>query len=140
MVTLSLKSSIRLFISALQRTEAISDSFPLLAEKFQSARWQRFQNSHVKEEWITGSFLSVGFVCSPRCYVLYFSLTEQIQQPNLSFRPTGPALPRAGAEKRLFSVEMACFKISWGGWLLWLPERMLRMCLKELVFSRKAEL
>lgn len=57
MLTLFLKASVRLFISDLKRTEAISDLFPLLAEKFESERLQRLQNSHLKEEWIADSFL-----------------------------------------------------------------------------------
>lgn len=50
MLTLLLKASIELFISDLKRTEAVSDLFPLLAEKFESEKWQRLQNSHIKEK------------------------------------------------------------------------------------------
>lgn len=50
MLTLFLKASIELFISDLKRTEAVSDLFPLLAEKLESEKWQRLQNSHIKEK------------------------------------------------------------------------------------------
>lgn len=63
MLTSFLKANIRLFISDLKRTEAILDLLPLLAEKFESERSQRLQHSHIKEEWITESFLSVDFIC-----------------------------------------------------------------------------
>lgn len=75
MLTLFLKANIRLFILDLRRTEAISDLFPLLAEKFESEGWQRLQTSHIKEKWITESFRSVDLICNIICYVVYFSLT-----------------------------------------------------------------
>lgn len=50
MLTLFLKASNELFISDLKRTEAVSDLFPLLAEKFECEEWQRLQNSHIKEK------------------------------------------------------------------------------------------
>lgn len=50
MLTLFLKASIELFISDLKRTGAVSDLFPLLAEKFESEKRQRLQNSHIKEK------------------------------------------------------------------------------------------
>lgn len=50
MLTLFLKASIKLFISDLKRTGAVADLFPLLAEKFESEKWQRLQNSRLKEK------------------------------------------------------------------------------------------
>lgn len=113
MLTLFLKASIRLFSSDLKRSEAILDLFPLLAEKFESERWQRLQNSHIKEEWITESFFCVDFICNIICYVVYFSLTEQIQQPSLSFRPTSMSPPEGRVQRiglrKGFSLERGCF-------------------------------
>lgn len=50
MLSLFLKASIELFISDHKRTEAVSGLFPLLAEKILSEKWQRLENSHIKEK------------------------------------------------------------------------------------------
>lgn len=95
MLTLFLKASIGLFISDLKRTEAISDLFPLLAEIFESERWQRLQNSHIKEEWITESFLSA--ILSVTLYVMLSTSASRTKSNSQAF-PSGPwvrALPRA---------------------------------------------
>jgi len=95
MLTLFLKAGIGLFISDLKKPEAISDLFPLLAEKFEREDGKDCKTAMLKENGLQK--VSPLLILSVTFYITLSTSASQSTSSNETF-PSGPrvrVLPRA---------------------------------------------